>query len=261
MRELFEEGLGPSPLDPNESARQSARAPQRKRFYERAAAKPIDDGFAIVLDDKPVRTPSRNTLAAPIQEIAAAIAAEWNAQQDVIDPLTMPMTRLANSVIDGVVGRVDAVADDIARYFGSDLLFYRAGHPEGLVAREAAHWDPVLLWTAETLGAHFILVEGIVHVRQPDQAIAAARAVLPSDPWAVAALHVVTTLTGSALLALALMLGRLTPDEVWAAAYVDEDWNVAQWGLDEEVAARRAARLVDFKAAAAVLEAKRSRLG
>jgi chaperone required for assembly of F1-ATPase len=255
MRELFEEGLGPSPLDPNESARQSARAPQRKRFYERAAAKPVDDGFAIVLDGKPVRTPSRNTLAAPTPEIAAAITAEWEAQQDVIDPLTMPMTRLANSVIDGVVGRVDVVADDIAQYFGTDLLFYRAGHPEGLVAREAAHWDPVLLWAAETLGAHFILAEGIVHVRQPDQALAAARAALPSDPWAVAAMHVVTTLTGSALLALALMLGRLTPDEVWAAAHVDEDWNVAQWGLDEEVAARRAARLVDFKAATAVLTA------
>jgi chaperone required for assembly of F1-ATPase len=255
MRELFEEGLGPSPLDPNESARQSARAPQRKRFYERAAAKPVDDGFAIVLDGKPVRTPSRNTLAAPTPEIAAAITAEWEAQQDVINPLTMPMTRLANSVIDGVVGRVDVVADDIAQYFGTDLLFYRAGHPEGLVAREAAHWDPVLLWAAETLGAHFILAEGIVHVRQPDQALAAARAALPSDPWAVAAMHVVTTLTGSALLALALMLGRLTPDEVWTAAHVDEDWNVAQWGLDEEVAARRAARLVDFKAAAAVLTA------
>ena len=132
MRELFEEGLGPSPLDPNESARQSARAPQRKRFYERAAAKPVDDGFAIVLDDKPVRTPSRNTLAAPTREIATAMAAEWDAQRDVIDPLTMPMTRLANSVIDGVVGRVDAVTDDIAKYFGSDLLFYRAGHPEAL---------------------------------------------------------------------------------------------------------------------------------
>ena len=183
------------------------------------------------------------------------MAAEWDAQRDVIDPLTMPMTRLANSVIDGVIGRVDAVTDDIAKYFGSDLLFYRAGHPEALVAREAAHWDPVLLWAAETLGAHFILAEGIVHVRQPDQAVAAARAALPSDPWAVAAMHVVTTLTGSALLALALRHGRLTADEVWAAAHVDEDWNVELWGLDEEVATRRAARLVDFKAAASVLTA------
>ena len=94
-----------------------------------------------------------------------------------------------------------------------------------------------------------------MHVRQPDQAIAAARAALPDDPWSVAALHVVTTLTGSALLALALLRGVLDPDQVWAAAHVDEDWNIEQWGVDEEVAARRAARLVDFRAAARILKA------
>ena len=146
--------------------------------------------------------------------------------------------------------RVDAVADDIAKYFGSDLLFYRAGHPEALVAREAEHWDPVLFWAADTLGAHFILAEGIVHVRQPDPAIAAARAALPADPWSIAALHVVTTLTGSALLALALLHGVLDADQVWAAAHVDEDWNAEQWGVDEEVAARRAAAAGRFHAAA-----------
>ena len=111
----------------------------------------------------------------------------------------------------------------------------------------------VLFWAADTLGAHFILAEGIVHVRQPESAIAAARAALPADPWSIAALHVVTTLTGSALLALALMRGVLDADQVWAAAHVDEDWNIEKWGVDEEVAARRAARLVDFKAAAGIL--------
>jgi chaperone required for assembly of F1-ATPase len=256
MRELFEESLGPSPLDPEEAVRQSTRTGQRKRFYTSAGVRETPEGFAILLDDKPVRTPSRNLLAAPAREIAATIAAEWDAQQDAINPMTMPTTRLANSVIDGVVGRVDAVVEDIAKYFETDLLFYRAGHPDALVAREAAHWDPVLFWAAETLGAHFILTEGIVHVRQPDQAIAAARAALPSDPWAVGALHVVTTLTGSALLALALMRGRLDTDEVWAAAHVNEDWNSEQWGVDEETAVRRVARLADFRAAAAVLAAQ-----
>ncbi|GAB1716419.1 MAG: ATP12 ATPase [Nitrobacter sp.] len=256
MREVFEEGLGPSSLDPEEAARNSARAGQRKRFYTSASVSETPDGFAILLDGKPVRTPSRNPLVAPSQEIAAMIAAEWQAQGDVIDPMTMPMTRLANSVIDGVTGRVEAVVADIARYFETDLLFYRAGHPEALVAREAAQWDPVLFWAAETLGAHFILTQGIVHVRQPDPATAAARAALPSDPWAVGALHVVTTLTGSALLALALMRGRLDADEVWTAAHVNEDWNSEHWGVDEEAAARKAARLSDFRAAAAVLAAQ-----
>jgi chaperone required for assembly of F1-ATPase len=255
MRELFDEVAGHSPLDPQELVRRATRAPRRKRFYARAGIAQTLDGFAIMLDGKPVRTPSRRRLIAPTQEIAEAIAAEWDAQQDIIDPVTMPLTRLANSVIDAVASRVEAVADDVAKYFHSDLLFYRAGHPEALVAREAEHWDPVLFWAADALGAHFILTEGVVHVRQPDQAVAAARAALPADPWSIAALHMVTTLTGSALLALALMRGVLDEDQVWAAAHVDEDWNIEQWGVDEEVAARRLARFLDFRAAAGVLRA------
>ena len=253
MRELFDEASGKSPLDPEEAVRRTTRRPRRKRFYGHAGVAETPDGFVTTLDDKPIRTPSGRQLVAPIREIADAIAAEWEAQQETIDPLTMPMTRFANSVVDAVVDRVEAVADDIAKYLGSDLLFYRAGHPEALVALEAARWDPVVFWAADTLGAHFILAEGIVHVRQPDPAIAAARAALPADPWSIAALHVVTTLTGSALLALALLRGALDQDQVWAAAHVDEDWNIEKWGVDDEVAARRAARLVDFRAAASIL--------
>jgi chaperone required for assembly of F1-ATPase len=259
MRELFDEVAGDSPLDPEEAVRRTTRGPRRKRFYARAGIAETPGGFAITLDDKPVRTPSRHQMAVPSREIAEAIAAEWDAQKEIIDPVTMPVTRLANSVIDAVAERVEAVADDIAKYFQSDMLFYRAGHPAELVANEAAHWDPVLFWAADTLGAHFILAEGIVHVRQPDQAVAAARAVLPDDPWSVAALHVVTTLTGSALLALALLRGALDEDQVWAAAHVDEDWNIQQWGVDEEVAARRLARFLDFRAATSVLKALDSR--
>jgi chaperone required for assembly of F1-ATPase len=259
MRELFDEVAGHLPLDPGEAVRPATRGPRRKRFYAQAGVAETPKGFGITLDGKPVRTPSRRLLAAPTREIAEAIAAEWDAQKEIIDPTTMPLMRLANSVIDAVAGRVEAVADDVAKYFHSDMLFYRAGHPEVLVALEAEHWDPVLFWAAETLGAHFILAEGIVHVRQPDQAVAAARAVLPDDPWSTAALHVVTTVTGSALLALALMRGMLDEDQVWAAAHVDEDWNIAQWGVDEEVAARRLARFLDFRAAASVLKALDSR--
>ena len=233
--------------------RRSARGPRRKRFHAKSGVAEVAGGFAVTLDDRPIRTPSGRQVVAPRREIAEAIAAEWDAQQEFIDPLTMPMTRFANSVVDAVVDRVDAVTEDIVKYFGSDLLFYRAGHPEALVAREAALWDPLLFWAADTLGAHFILAEGIVHVRQPESAVAAARAALPTDPWSIAALHVVTTLTGSALLALALLRGVVDRDQAWATAHVDEDWNIEQWGVDEEVAARRAARLVDFRAAAGIL--------
>jgi chaperone required for assembly of F1-ATPase len=255
MRELFEEVAGKSPLDPEEAVRRTARRPRRKRFYAKAGLSETLNGFAVTLDDKPIRTPSGRQVVVPVRQIAEAIVAEWEVQKEFIEPLTMPMTRFANSVVDAVVDRVDAVTEDIAKYFQSDLLFYRAAHPEALVAREAAHWDPVLFWAADTLGAHFILAEGIVHVRQPDPAVAAARAALPADPWSVAAMHVITTLTGSALLALALLRGVLDRDQVWAAAHVDEDWNGERWGVDDEVAARRAARLVDLRAAASILKA------
>jgi chaperone required for assembly of F1-ATPase len=261
MRELFEDVAGKLPLDPEELVRRAARTPRRKRFYARAGAVEGKDGFVVTLDDKPIRTPSGRQVVVPVKEIADAIVAEWEAQREFIDPLTMPMTRFANSVVDAVVDRVEAVTEDVAKYFQSDLLFYRAGHPDGLVAREAAHWDPLLFWAADALGAHFILAEGIVHVRQPEPAIAAARAALPSDPWSIAALHVITALTGSALLALALLRGVVDQDQAWAAAHVDEDWNIEKWGVDEEVAARRAARLVDFRAAAGILKALNPVLG
>jgi chaperone required for assembly of F1-ATPase len=255
MRELFDEVAGQSPLDPQELVKRATRVPQRKRFYTDAAVAEVDGGFAVVLDGKTIKTPSGKVVAVPKRAIADAMVTEWQAQKETIDPLTMPMTRFANSVVDAVVDRVGLVRDDVARYFHSDLLFYRAGHPEALVAREAEHWDPVLFWAAETLGAHFILVQGIMHVSQPEHAVAAAREALPEDPWSVAALHVVTTLTGSALLALSLHDGARKAEQVWAAAHVDEDFNAEQWGADEEVVARKAARKLDFDAAVAILAA------
>jgi len=253
MRELFDEVAGKNPLDPQEAVRRQSRIPRRKRFYSDVGVAEGEGGFSITLDGKPIKTPSGRIVTAPVREIADAIAAEWQAQQETIDPLTMPLTRFANSVVEAVVERVQLVRDDVAKYFHSDLLFYRAGHPQALVEREAQHWDPVLFWAADQLGAHFILAEGITYVRQPDTAVEAARSALPDDPWSVAAVHVVTTLTGSALLALALARGARDADQVWSAAHVDEDWNRDQWGVDEEVAARRAAREVDFRAAVWIL--------
>lgn len=255
MRDLFDEVAGKSPLDPQEAVRREARVPKRKRFYKEAGVGEAGSGFSVTLDGKPIKTPSGRIVTVPVRAIAEAIAEEWRAQADTIDPLTMPLTRFANSVVESVVDRVTPVREDVAKYLHSDLLFYRAGHPQALVEKEAAHWDPVLLWVADTFGAHFILGEGITHVRQPDTAVAAARDALPYDPWSVAAIHVVTTLTGSALLALALAHGARDPDQVWDAAHVDEDWNRDQWGVDEEVAARRAAREVDFRAAVRILRA------
>ncbi|MFN5714433.1 MAG: ATP12 family chaperone protein [Bradyrhizobium sp.] len=261
MRELFDDVPDQSPLDPQEAVRRHIRTPQRKRFYTSAGVTAAEGGFSITLDGKQVRSPSGKPIVVPTRTIADAIAAEWDVQGETIDPVTMPLTRLANSVIEGVIDRVGEVADDAAKFLGSDLLFYRAGHPETLVAREAEHWDPILFWAADALGAHFVMAEGVMHVGQPEPAIRAARAAFTTDPRSVAALQGVTTLTGSALLALALAHGVRDEDQVWAAAHVDEDWNIEKWGVDEEVAARRAARQVDFKAAAGILREFRPAAG
>jgi chaperone required for assembly of F1-ATPase len=172
----------------------------------------------------------------------------------VIDPAKMPLTRLANAIIDGVAATPQPVAAEIAKYLASDLLFYRAASPAGLVERQAQHWDTILAWARQALGADFRTGEGIVHIAQPEAALAAARAAIPDDPWRLGAAHVVTTLTGSALVALALACGALSADAAWQAAHVDEDWNMAQWGRDEMALARRDFRHAEFLAAAMVLQ-------
>src|SRR3984893_6878988 len=201
MRELFEN----TPLDdPIEATRRSMRTALPRRFYATAATAGGGDGYAVRLDNKPVRTPARRVLAAPTLALAEAIAAEWQVQQDVIDPAKMPLTRLANAVIDGVADAPLPVADEIAKYLASDLLFYRTASPPGLVERQAHHWDPILAWARQALGADFILGEGVVYVAQTEAALAAVRAAIPEEPWRLGAVHSITTLTGSALIALAL---------------------------------------------------------
>lgn len=250
MRDLLENA---PPEGPVEAARRSVRRNLRKRFYARVTTAASSDGYTVLFDDKPALTPAGRALAAPVSALAQAIAAEWNAQRDTIEPASMPLTRLANSIIDGVRDRPGPVAAEVEKYLGSDLVCYRAQTPRGLAERQARHWDPILGWVAEKLGAHFSLGEGVVHVTQPAAALAAARAVIPADPWRLGAVHALTTLTGSALIALALAAGRLTGDEAWDAAHVDEDWNMEQWGRDELVLERRAFRYAELQAAALVL--------
>ena len=262
MRDIFEEIFENQPLDPTESARRSMRPKLRTRFYQAATVGEAAEGFPVLLDGRPVRTPARAQLSAPVRELAEAIAAEWQAQQDKVDPAAMPLTRLANSIIDGVAPSPGPVRAEIEKYLGTDLLFYRAEGPHGLVASQREHWDPIVEWAKATLGARFVLAEGVMHVAQPGAAIAAAAKAIPGganihDAWRLGALDVVTTLTGSALLALALAAGRVTTDEAWTAAHVDEDWNMQFWGRDEVILARRAYRFAEMQAAAGVLAALR----
>jgi chaperone required for assembly of F1-ATPase len=260
MRDIFEEIHINEPLDPRESARQGARPDLRKRFYKQATAgsEAGEGGFPVLLDGKPIRTPARRALAAPARALAQAMADEWNAQKEFIDPGHMPLTRLANAVVDAVADRPGPVADEIAKYLGSDLLFYRADAPDGLVAKQAEHWDPVLVWARDALGARFVLVQGVIYAEQPSEAVAAARAAIPTEAslqeiWRLGAVSSITTLTGSALLALALARRAIDVETAWAAAHVDEDWQMVQWGRDTVALDRRAFRYTEMWAAAAVL--------
>jgi chaperone required for assembly of F1-ATPase len=154
-----------------------------------------------------------------------------------------------------VIDASSAVAAEVERYLACDLVFYRAPGPAGLVTRQAKAWDPLLAWVREILGADFVLAQGTAFVAQPAQSLAAAGSAIPTDPWRLGAVHAVTTLTGSALIAIALARGALSVDAAWAAAHVDEDWNMEFWGRDQLALEHRAARFAEMQAAATVLEA------
>lgn len=250
------------PNIPNEPTRVSEPSRQSqlpKRFYKQVAAVDADDAFQIELDGRSVKTPGRNILAVRSRELAEMIGAEWDAQGDRIDPMTMPLTRLLNTALDGVATDPQAVKEDIIRFAGTDLLCYRAGSPEGLVARQMEVWDPIVDWAQAALGCRFALAEGVMYVDQPSESIAAfsAHVGLIDDPLVLAAAHVVTSLTGSATIAMAVFKDELSTDEAWSAAHVDEDWNIAEWGEDEEAAERREKRFLEMRAACSAIEALR----
>ena len=255
MRDIFTEIFENQPLDPMEAARRNTRAALRKRFFTRAEAgsEPGEGGYPVLLDGKTVRTPARRMLAAPQAPLAQALAVEWDAQTDVIEPGRMPLTRLANAVIDAVADRPGPVAEEVAKYLGSDLVCYRADAPAGLIEKQASAWDPVLAWARDALSARFVQVEGVVYTAQPEHAIVAARAAIPAEVWRLGAVSSITTITGSALLALALAAGAIDADTAWDDAHVDEDWEMAQWGRDEIALQRRAYRRTEFDAAVTVL--------
>ncbi len=255
MREFMEEIFINQPLDPMVSARQGARASLRKRFYKAAQiGEQTAEGFPLLLDGKQVMTPARKALVAPGRELADAIAQEWEAQVEVIDPFAMPLTRLANVVIDGVAVKPEPVVEEIVQYLGSDLVCYRADTPPGLVERQKAEWDPVLAWVRDKLGARFILIEGVVFAAQPQEAVAAASASIPTNPWRLGAVASIMTLTGSALIALAVNAGAFDAAAAWKAAHVDEDYQMSQWGLDDMALQRREGRFAEYMAAATVLK-------
>jgi chaperone required for assembly of F1-ATPase len=221
-----------------------------KRFYREATAAPADGGLAILLDGRPVKTPARQALVVPTEELAEAIAAEWNAQGEEIDPLSMPLTGLANAAIDRVAPDPAAFARAIAVYGESDLLCYRAEGPQPLVERQEERWGKLLAWARRRYEIEFETVCGIIHRRQPPETVdRLARAVASRDSFRLAALSPLVTISGSLVIALALAEGEVGLEEAWAAATLDEAWQAEQWGVDPLGAAALAERRRDFDAA------------
>lgn len=206
-----------------------------KRFWKAATVTELAGEWTVHLDGRAVKTPAKAELLVPTRTLAEAIAAEWAAQEDEINPLTMPYTRMSNAAIDKVRVQKAEVASLLADYADSDLLCYRAEAPEGLVARQAAGWDPYLDWAAGTLGARLVPVTGLMHAPQPKEALAQlSERTHAMTAFQLAAFHDLVSLTGSIVLGFAATHGFGAPQDIWNISRIDEIWQIEQWGADEE---------------------------
>ena len=218
-----------------------------KRFWTKATGQPAEGGFTVHLDDRPVRTPAKAPLIVATEALAWAIAAEWDAQDGLIKPESMPLTRATNSAIDKVAPLRAAVIAELAGYGGTDLLCYRAEAPEPLVTRQAAHWDPLIDWAATALHAPLIVTYGITPVQQPQTSLDRLHAKVAACSNAqLSGLHDLVAISGSLVLALAVTSGRLDPSEAFALSRLDNIWQAEHWGSDEEEAKTEALRQAAF---------------
>ena len=218
-----------------------------KRFWKEAVAEPCPGGFTVRLDARPVRTPLKAALILPSLEMATTIAAEWDAQTGLVKPQTMPVTRAANSAIDKIVPQFAEVADLLAAYGASDLICYRATDPKALIARQAAAWDPMIAWAADSLHAPLVATAGVIHIAQDPASLDLLRAQLFAlDPFRLAGIHDLIAISGSLVLALAVTHRRVTAQEAWALSRIDEHWQQELWGIDDEAAEYAAHRRAAF---------------
>lgn len=240
--------LPPSKKETGASAKEDR--PRARRFYKHARVVSTDRGYSLQLDTRALRTPLGSEFCVPTKALADAVCAEWDAQTDVLHPVSMPLTRLCNSTLEGVIPHRQTVIEDIVKFSGNDALCYRAEEPAGLVDRQSKIWDPVIDWAEQQFGVRWLCAGGVMPVEQPSEAGDAVRQRLAGiSPFQLAALHELTTLTGSALLALAYQDGARTFDEIWLAAHLDEDWQIERWGVDGEAQAHRTRRREDGQAA------------
>ncbi len=226
----------------------------RRRFWTRSTVRPAAGGFGVALDTRPLRTPAGADLVVPTEALAGAVAAEWDAIERDIDPALLPLTRAANAAIDRITPARDAVIAAIASYGASDLVCYRADRPLALAERQAAAWDPWLIWSARCLGAPLVAVTGVMHEAQPAASLAALRAAVAAhDAFGLAGLNGLVALSGSLVLGLAVARAALAPETAWDLGRIDETWQAEHWGLDAEAEAAAAAARAEFLDSARLL--------
>lgn len=224
---------------------------KQKRFWTEARADVRDHGYGVFLDDRPVATPNKTPLIMPTLKMAKAAAAEWGAQDEKIDPLTMPVTRSANSAIDKVATQQPEVVSMLAEYGGSDLLCYRAIGPVELIARQAAAWDPLLDWAETEFGHRLTVGEGVMHIAQDPALLSNFHAEVASfDNFALTAVHDLIAMSGSLVIGLAVTRGAITVQDAWGASRIDEHWQIEQWGEDDEATETESKKKAAFEHAA-----------
>lgn len=222
-----------------------------KRFWSVAVAQPCEGGFTVRLDAREVKTPARQLLVVPTLQMAQAIALEWDAQQGLVKPDSMPFTRAANSALDKVGPQFGIVATGLAAYGETDLLCYRATGPQALIDRQTVGWNPLLEWAADALNAPLLCVAGVMHIAQPPASLALLSGLVRGfTPFQLAAVHDLVAISGSLVLALAVTRGKLTDDQAWQLSRIDETWQAEQWGIDDDAAVLEAFKKTAFEQAA-----------
>jgi chaperone required for assembly of F1-ATPase len=226
----------------------------KRKFWNDAAVTEHPEGFGVALDTRTLNTPGKRPLIVPTRALAEAVAAEWHAQGEQIDPSTMPFTRACNSAIEKVEPQFQAVAGMLAEYGSTDLICYRADSPNELAVRQSEAWDPWLEWASRELNAPLIAIVGVIHHPQPEPSLAAlGETVSAHTPFELTALHDLITLSGSLVLGLAVAKQALDPEDAWALSRIDETWQIEQWGEDAEAREAADAKREQFLQAARLL--------
>lgn len=220
---------------------------QAKRFWKEASVQKTDHGYQVFLDARKLKTPAKAPLVLPTKDLAQAIVAEWLEQEENINPNVMPLTRYANTAIDRVAPQFSMVVGEVAHYGSSDLLCYRAKEPDELVHRQAVAWNPLIEWSERVLGAPLRVTSGVMAIEQHAQSLAQFRSLVSAlDPFSLAGLHDLTSVTGSLVLGLAVFRGHLNGQEAFEISHIDEAWQVEKWGDDEEQTTTQRRRLMDL---------------